>query len=102
MKTVEVNDDLIKSQEKILSKLLDAQRSINQRDFEEQRESSEGNQFSRESPGEINLSAEERKDRIREELMKAKKEGYSPDYEELIRKYYEAIDEAKNKPPENK
>ncbi len=102
MKTVEVNDDLLKSQEKILSKLLDAQRSINQRDFEEQRESSEGNQFSRESPGEINLSAEERKDRIREELMKAKKEGYSPDYEELIRKYYEAIDEAKNKPPENK
>lgn len=99
MKTEKLNDDILQSQEKILSKLLDAQRSINQRDFEEQRESSEGNKFNRESPGEINLSSEERKDKIREELMKAKKEGYSPDYEELIRKYYEALDESKKENP---
>ncbi len=102
MKTEKVNDDLLQSQEKILSKLLDAQRSINQRDFEEQRESNTGNKFSRESPGEINLSSEERKNKIREELIKARKEGYSSDYEELIRKYYEALDESKNKTPDNK
>ena len=93
MKTEKVNDDLVQSQEKILSKLLDAQRSINQRDFEERRESNIGNRFNRKSPEEINLTAEEKKNKIREELMKAIKEGYSQDYEELIRKYYEALEE---------
>lgn len=102
MQTETVNNDLIQSQERILSKLLDAQRSINQRDFDDQRESNSGNKFNRESPGEINLSAEERKNKIREELIKARKEGYSQDYEELIRKYYEALDESKDKTPANK
>ena len=95
MKTEKVNDDLVQSQEKILSKLLDAQRSINQRDFEERRESNVGNRFNRKSPDDINLSLEEKKNKIREELMKAIKEGYSKDYEELIRKYYEALEELK-------
>ncbi|VAX27742.1 hypothetical protein MNBD_IGNAVI01-2712 [hydrothermal vent metagenome] len=95
MQTEKVNDDLVQSQEKILSKLLDAQRSINQRDFEERRESNVGNRFNRKSPKDINLSAEEKKNKIREELMKAIKEGYSQDYEELIRKYYEALEELK-------
>jgi len=102
MQTETVNNDIIQSQERILSKLLDAQRSINQRDFDDQRESNSGNKFNRESPGEINLSAEERKNKIREELIKARKEGYSQDYEELIRKYYEALDESKDKTPANK
>lgn len=96
MKTEKINDDLVQSQEKILSKLLDAQRSINQRDFEERRESNVGNRFNRKSPDDINFSLEEKKNKIREELMKAIKEGYSQDYEELIRKYYEALDELKN------
>ncbi len=100
MKTEKVNDDLVQSQEKILSKLLDAQRSINQRDFEERRKSTVGNRFNRNSPEDINFSTEENKNKIREELMKAIKEGYSQDYEELIRKYYEALE--KTKPPVNK
>ena len=101
MRTETLSDDLLQSQEKILSKLLDAQRSINKRDFEEQRESNSGNRFSRESPDEINLSAEERKNKIRDELMKAIKEGYSQDYEDLIRKYYESLEKSKEKTPAN-
>jgi len=95
MKTEKLSDDLIQSQEKILSKLLDAQRSINQRDFEENRESNLGKRFNRESPDEINLSNEEKENKIRDELMKAIKEGYTQDYEDLIRKYYESLDESK-------
>jgi hypothetical protein len=91
MNTEKVNDDLVQSQERILSKLLDAQRSINERDFEERRESITGNTFDRESPPEIIFSSEEGIDKLRDELMKAIKEGYSKDYEELIKRYYEEL-----------
>lgn len=91
MKTEKVDDDLVQSQERILSKLLDAQRSINERDYEERRESLTGNTFDRESPPEIIFSTEEGKNKLRDELMKAIREGYSKDYEELIKRYYEEL-----------
>ncbi len=91
MKTQKLDDELLLKQERILSKLLDAQRSINERDFEEKRESLTGKQFSRTSPPDVILSNEESQDKLKEELLKAIKEGYLKDYEELIRNYYDAL-----------
>lgn len=91
LRTEKIDDDLVQAQERILSKLLDAQRSINERDFDKERESLAGKTFNRESPPEIIFSSEEGKDKLRDELMKAIREGYSKDYEELIKKYYEAL-----------
>ena len=90
MNTNKVDDDVIKSQEKILSKLLDAQRSINERDFEKNRESNSGNNFNRKSPKDLKLNGETSK--IKDELLKIINEGYSKDYEDLIRKYYEILE----------
>jgi vacuolar-type H+-ATPase catalytic subunit A/Vma1 len=53
MKTQKIDDDLIQAQERILSKLLDAQRSINERDFEKKRESTAGTNFNLDSPPEL-------------------------------------------------
>ncbi len=91
MNTSKVDDDLIQSQNKILSKLLDAQRSINERDFEKNRESKSSKNFNRKSPEELRLYSE--KTKIKDELMKLINEGYSKDYEELIKKYYEILEE---------
>lgn len=91
MKTERLNDELVQKQERILSRLLDAQRSINERDYEKERESFTGQNINRKSPAEINLSTERGKDLIRDELNKAGREGYSKDYENLIRKYFEAL-----------
>ena len=91
MHTEKLDDDLIQKQERILSKLLDAQKSINERDFEKQRESNAGKNIAGKPPAELNLSTEEGRDKLRDELNKAVREGYSKDYEELIRKYYEAL-----------
>ncbi|PKL88939.1 MAG: hypothetical protein CVV23_07510 [Ignavibacteriae bacterium HGW-Ignavibacteriae-2] len=91
MRTEKLDDDLIQAQERILSKLLDAQRSVNERDFEKERESNSGKNLTRQSPPELILSSEESKDKLRDELMKAIREGYSKDYEDIIRKYYEAL-----------
>ncbi len=91
MNTQKLDDELIQKQENILSKMLDAQRSINERDFEKKRESKTGETVLRESPYELNLSSEDAMNKIRDELNRAAREGYTKDYEELIIKYYESL-----------
>jgi hypothetical protein len=91
MNTERLDDDLIQKQERILSRMLDAQRSINERDFERNRESHTGHNITRESPSGPDFSSERGKDKIKDELNKAVKEGFTRDYENLIRKYYEAL-----------
>lgn len=90
MQTEKLTDDLIQKQERILSRLLDAQRSINERDFEQERKSETGKNIVRQSPSELNLKKMKR-DALREEIDKAVREGYNKDYEELIRKYFELL-----------
>ena len=53
--------------------------------------------MNRKSPAELNLSSERGKDLIKDELNKAGREGYSKDYENLIRKYFEALQSEKIK-----
>ncbi len=91
MQTDKLDDQLVQKQERILSKLLDAQRSINERDYEKKRESNSGKDIVRQSPADLNLSSQQEKDKIKDELNRAINEGYTRDYEELIRKYYEAL-----------
>jgi hypothetical protein len=95
--TERLDDKLVQKQEQILSKLLDAQRSINERDFEKKRKSNTGENFVRQSPSDINLSSDEGKEKLKDELNKAVQEGYAKDYEKLILKYYEAIQKEKIK-----
>jgi len=90
METGNFDNELKKKQEKILSKLLDAQKSILDRDFEEKRKASKGKEFRRLSPAEIN-NIENISDELKEELIKSLKEGYSKDYEDLIRRYFEKL-----------
>lgn len=96
MKTGDSDFELKKQQDKILSKLLDAQKSISERDFEEKRESVEGQEIKRLSPAEIN-KLENISDELKEELIKSLKEGYSKDYEDLIRRYFEKLQKEKNR-----
>lgn len=93
MNTEKLDDDLVQKQEYILSKMLDAQRSINQRDFEKQRESKTGQTSFRESPGGLIFSDDTLREKILDELNRAIKEGYTRDYEELIRKYFNTLQE---------
>jgi len=95
MNTEKLDDDLIQKQENILSRMLDAQRSINERDFEKERKSRTGKTDLRESPSDLIISDETVLKKMRDELNKAVKEGYTKDYEELIRRYYEAIQNEK-------
>jgi len=93
MNTNKIDDNIVQNQEKILSKLLDAQRSINERDYEKNRESKTGKSLVRTSPNELKLNFE--KNKIKDELMKLINEGYSKDYEELIKKYFDVLEKEK-------
>ncbi len=87
-----VSPETRQQQERILSRLLDASRSMNERDWEKKRRSRTGEELARRSPGEIDPNALDPKSGLKYELRRAMEEGYSRDYEEKIRQYYEALE----------
>ncbi len=84
-----VNRELIERQQQILTRLLDASRSINQRGKEDRREGRTGGDLERESPAD--LTPEEQANQLRRDLIRALESGYAQDYEELIRRYFNLL-----------
>ena len=78
-----------RTQQRILSRLLDAQRSLHQQGKSRKRLSRIGREIERPSP--LPLSLKEEKDQLREELLQALKEGYTEDYQRLIKAYFDAL-----------
>jgi hypothetical protein len=89
-----VNPETLKKQDRILSRLLDSQRSARERDFENRRRAESGKNSQRAGPGQIDLTTQEGRNRLRQDLLKAVEEGYAKDYEVLIRKYFEALEQS--------
>jgi hypothetical protein len=87
----DINPSTIRKQERILSRLLDAQRSMHERDFEKRRRAEPGQDVVRASPKELDLTRQEGKNQLMQDLLKAMEEGYAKDYQDLIRKYFEAL-----------
>lgn len=85
-----VNDDIVKQQDKILSRLLDAQKSISERDFEDNRISNTGKNIQRNSPIST-LDSKTNLELLRDQLLNAVREGYKKDYEDIIRKYFDSL-----------
>jgi len=85
----EINPNTTQQQERILSRLLQAQRSMRERDFEQKRKATTGITLQRRSPAELSVQTNE--SRLQKDLQRAEEAGYSKDYMDLIRKYYEAI-----------
>lgn len=81
----------IERQRRILSRLLDAQRSMHQREFSRKRKAETAKQYQANSPGALPANLGQKKARLQDDLIRALKEGYTKDYKELIRKYFEAL-----------
>ncbi len=88
-----VNPETLRKQERILSRLLDSQRSMRERDYEQQRRAESGRTVRRAGPAALDPSTLEGRDRLRRDLLKALEEGYARDYEALIRKYFELLEQ---------
>jgi len=89
--------DLMEKQERILSRLLDAQRSANQRDFSKKRTSKTGeDQSFWTGPNGLPADLGEARNVIYEELLYSLKQSYSREDQALIRAYFEALSDQMN------
>lgn len=86
-----INPQTIKRQQQILSRLLDAQKSMRTRDYSKKRESEGGKNYLPRRIAELPQNMGEQQIKMREDLLRALKEGYSRDYKELIKKYFDAL-----------
>ncbi|MCP4727120.1 MAG: hypothetical protein GY863_18925 [bacterium] len=97
MKESNISDQTTELQEKILSRMLDAQKSIHRRDFSNKRMAEAANEYNPLDPGKLPDNLGEYKNFLEEELLKALKEGYNRDFEDLIKKYFENLNKKMKK-----
>jgi len=92
LKKLQISRKIIKRQEKVLTRLLDAQRSIREKGFSKKRERIVGKEYPNlPSPSPLPKDFGERKRALRELLLKALREGYPPEYEALIKAYFNKL-----------
>ena len=87
----DVGPDLQDRQQRILSRLLDAQRSVNRRDLDPQREAELARDLAHPSPGALPAEALRENDRLRLDLLKAAADRYPAQYRAFIQRYLEAL-----------
>jgi hypothetical protein len=98
----QVTPETLQRQQRILSRMLDAQRSIHQREYSRQRQAETADGFVRPpSPGEFSLTSD-KPGQLEEDLLRAKRQGFSRDYLDLIKRYYEAISNSNETQSTNK
>jgi hypothetical protein len=82
---------LEEKQTRILSRLLDAQRSINRRDFDPERESRAGEDVTPASPAPLPSDLLRETDRLRLDLLKAEADRYPAQYRAFIEAYLRSL-----------
>ncbi len=87
-------------QQQILSRMLDAQKSIHSRDYSRERQSAAGEDVERAGPAGLPADYGERRNVLQEDLDQALREGYSRSYEQLIREYFDQLGQ-RNREPDN-
>lgn len=87
--------ELEEKQQRILSRLLDAQRSVNRRDFDPERESRAGDDVERSSPAQLSQDLLRESDRLRLDLLKAEADRYPAQYRAFVEAYLRRLNGSK-------
>ena len=85
-----LNENTLRRQQQIYSRMLDFQHSLQRQDFSEDRKAETAQDILRQSPPSLQFNAQS-KDSYQDRLQKYLNEGYPPEYEELIKEYFKAI-----------
>ena len=91
LKRQRVDQRTLDRQQKILSRLLDAQRSIHRREHSRKRRSAPGGEEAYRGPDGLPESLGAAEDALRERLIEALRPRYPNQYRELIRRYFETL-----------
>lgn len=95
----QITRETIQRQQQILSRMLDAPRSIREREYSKKRKAETGKEYAVTSPQDLPADFGERREKWQQDVLRAKKEGYSRDYLDLIKQYFEALFERENTKP---
>ncbi len=96
----EVEKDLLKNQlsrktierqRRILSRMLDAQHSMEERKYSKKRKSEQGKQYGVKDPGSLKSGLRADKEKIEQARQKALKEDFTPEYKRMIERYFERL-----------
>ncbi len=92
----QIDDRLVSKQHQIMSRLLDAQRSVRKRDMGQERLSRPGEEM----PGPAVLPAVPedlltRRERLEADILRGRSDVYPPGFRELVERYFQALIEAK-------
>jgi hypothetical protein len=85
------SQETVDRQKRILSRLLDAQRSLRRRDYTRERTSETAGRNVRSGPGDLPEDTERVRQELREDLLRAMQRGYPSEYRELIRAYFHSL-----------
>lgn len=85
------SQETVDRQKKILSRLLDAQRSLRRRDYTRERKSREGGGYARVAPGALPEELTRANEELREDLLRAMQRDYPTEYRALIRAYFDGL-----------
>jgi len=87
----QASNKTIERQERILSRMLEAQRSIHERDISRKRQAHTGEDILRQDPGLIRFDRSKLRDQLMRDILRLNEAGYTQDYQELIRHYFESL-----------
>lgn len=87
----QVDPRTIERQERILNRLLDAQKSVRKQEYSKKRESHSGKEYTALDPGKLPEMKDTEKEALKRDLLRAMRANYTRDYKELIQKYFEAL-----------
>lgn len=85
----DIKPETIQRQQKILSRMLDASRSINKQDYGNKRQSTPGQNIEGKSPSELNLTNSNSEQN--QELLKLIRQNFPPEYQKVILRYYQLL-----------
>lgn len=95
-----VNRRTIERQERILTRMLNSQKSLRKQDMNEKRRAMKGVDFDHKGPGGLPADLGQRRNIAIESLNNALKAGYSQDYQVMIRHYFNKMAQS-DKLPDN-
>jgi hypothetical protein len=81
----------IERQQKIFSRMLDAQKSVREKEYSKKRLAETGKEYIRRSPDDPTDLENQRMKQLKLDLIRALNEGYNPDYEKLIEEYFRTL-----------
>jgi len=92
-----IDQNTIDRQKKILSRLLDAEKSMRERDYSRQRRAEVGEDVVRRSPERLSPEAIRKEGTPKDDLTRFMQEAYPKEYEQMIKDYFKALSDERMK-----